>query len=114
MSRQLKPYIDRLRDDLIDHGLYHERNEGLIKEVALAEVIRDNYMDSFKEYGPLIRQIGSQGQTKININPVYVEVRRLLATIISGKSKLGMGNINQTMDAQVETDLDKFITSLEQ
>jgi len=92
MSRQLKPYINRLRDLCTEHGLYQERNETLIRDVALLELMRDDYVDAIKENGPIIRQIGSQGQTKIQLNPVYIELRKVLANIINGKSKLGFSN----------------------
>jgi len=112
MSRQIKPYKDRLRDELQQFDLYHEKNEGLIMNVALAEILRDNYMDSLKENGPLLRQVGSQGQTKISINPVYVEIRKLLATIINGRAKLGMGNIGRSMEEQTETEFEQFIKDI--
>lgn len=102
MSRQLKPYICRLRDELQRHGLYHERNESLIKSVALAELILDNYQQDLKGHRALLEQTGSMGQTKINLNPIYVEARKLLAVSINGKAKLGMGNLGKNMDDRVD------------
>lgn len=114
MSRQLKPYICRLRETLEAHNLYHERNDTLIKDVAMTELIRDTYLDTMKEQGPLLRQVGSQGQTKININPIYVEIRKLLATIINGKAKLGLGNLGRTMEEQTQNEFENFINEINQ
>lgn len=39
--KKLKPYVDRLRSELVTHNLYHPRNEMMIVNVAQARLLAD-------------------------------------------------------------------------
>lgn len=110
--KKLKPYVDRLRSELVTHNLYHPRNEMMIINVAQARLLADKAMEEMKGQRVMLHQTGAQGQTKISINPLFEQLRKLLAVVISGEAKLGLGNENR-VEQQTESELDKFIRELQ-
>lgn len=110
--KKLKPYIDKLRDELITHNLYHPKNEMMIANVAQARYLVDKAFDELKGQRVMLYQTGSRGQTKISLNPLFDQIRQMIATAIKGEAKLGLGN-NTTQDAETETELDKFLKELQ-
>jgi len=109
MARQLKPYIDRIRQTMERYDIYSERNDMLIESVAMMMRDRDAAYESMRGEGPILTQVGSQKQSKVDIHPAMKVIESKEKAIIRGLYYLGIGNTKKDIQPMDPEQLKEFL-----
>ena len=113
MSRQMKPYEDRLRQELLAMGLYNERNERLITCAARCNRMIDMMEDELRGHSLILSQTGSMGQMKVTQHPHVESIRKMNHTLALCLHYLGLGN-QEIIEEAINDPVSRFIEDLEQ
>ena len=102
--------IEEIRKILTDAGLYHERNEKLIRDAVEMEVLIERARREIGNHTLMLRTLGSNNQEKVSVNPIVTEYRRMIHDHAMILAKLGLGNSPGADSAQNGKLLDNIMT----
>lgn len=104
--------IEALRDRLKNAGLYHERNEPLIRACVMQELLVDQALDEFEHTKIIMSHKNTAGFTVPKRNPAADFYKEALANYTRTLAYLGLGNkpVVPTEDKKMTSLLDEVMS----
>lgn len=91
--------IDKYRIELQNLGLYHPRNERLMKLIVMMEKKVQRMNAESLKYPEIMKTVGYNGQDKITDNPINDKMFKAVSTL--GRLLAYMGHGNKPVEAEL-------------